>query len=158
RATAFTYKGTPHFLGVSRDITDRVRAEEQLREKEEQYRSIFEATTDGLGIVDTDARFVEVNPAYCKLTGYSHDHLIGLPVTALVHPDYHHLIAEGMQAISEGRSVWTPSVLVRKDGTLLHIEGGGTQFTYKGKPHFLGMARDITERLEAEEQLREREA
>lgn len=157
RATAFTYKGKPHFLGVSRDISDRVGADGQLREKEEQYRSIFEATTDGFAILDAKGRFVEVNPAYCKLTGYSRNELIGKHTSALIHPDYHHLVAEGMKSIKEGTDVWNRSVLVRKDGTLLQIEGGGTQFTYKGKPHFLGIARDITERLEAEKQRREQE-
>ncbi len=65
-------------LTVLRDITERVEAEQQLREKEEQYRSIFEATNDALGILDLeDGHIVEVNPALCDIFGYSHDELIG---------------------------------------------------------------------------------
>jgi PAS domain S-box-containing protein len=155
---AFLLNGETHYLGVTRDITDQLQAEQQLREREQQYRSIFEATTDGLGIVDAEGNLVEVNPAYCRLLGYSYDELLGMPATKLMHPDQRHLIAEGTQTIlGEGGSVNNRAILVRKDGTLLHVDGGGTAFAYRGEPHILGVVRDITDGVHAEEQLRERE-
>ncbi|HZS92385.1 MAG TPA: hypothetical protein VFE42_33470 [Chloroflexota bacterium] len=51
-ATCQTYHGRPHILSVVRDISAQVEAEERLREQEEQYRDIFEATGDGLVIAD----------------------------------------------------------------------------------------------------------
>ena len=86
---AFTYKGRPHTLSVVRDITKQVQAEEQLREREEQYRSIFEAVTDSLTIGrQEDGQIVEANPAACKMLGYSYEELIGKFPAELVPPRF----------------------------------------------------------------------
>jgi PAS domain-containing protein len=72
QGTMFTYNSKPHSLGVVHDITERVEAEQQLREREEQYRSIFEATTDAVLILDLeDGHVAEANPAACRLYGYA---------------------------------------------------------------------------------------
>jgi PAS domain S-box-containing protein len=157
--TPFTYKGQPHALAIVRDVTKQVQAEEQLREKEEQYRSIFEAVTDSLSIARLeDGQIVEVNPAQCKMFGYTYEEMIGLTPAALVHPDSLPLMAKGLQRfMAEGRSDPPQMVLLRKDGTSFLNEAHSTRFTYKGKPHLLTISRDITERVEAEQQLRERE-
>src|SRR4051812_42539081 len=64
------------------------RLEEQLREREAQYRAIFEATTDGLVINDPESGVVvEANPAACRMHGYSYDEFIGLHPTDFIHPD-----------------------------------------------------------------------
>jgi PAS domain S-box-containing protein len=155
--TAFTYQGKLHMLAVVRDITEQVQAEEQLREKEAQYRSIFEATTDALFINDMNGITVEVNPAACKMHGYSYEELIGQYPTIIGHPDYHHLVAEFFQTIIAGDQFQARSVNLRKDGTAFPIEIHGTTFTYKGRPHTLAMVRDISEQVQAEEQLRQKE-
>ena len=64
-------------LVVVRDITEQVKPRRQLREREEQYRSIFEATYDGLIISTWMVSSVEVNPAFCNMFGYTHEELIG---------------------------------------------------------------------------------
>ena len=66
---------------MSRGTSDQERAsaQEQLLEREEQYRRIFEATSDGLIINDFDTGLVvEVNPAFCRMHGYEYDELIGI--------------------------------------------------------------------------------
>jgi PAS domain S-box-containing protein len=158
QGVAFTYMGKPHLLGIARNITERVHAEEQLREKEAQYRAIFEATIDGLVIDDPNGVIVEANPAYCAMFGYSYDELIGLPYTVLLPPDQHDAIAQGFAMVLAGHPVHGRTVCLRKDGTLFHAEGHATSFTYRGRPHVLAVQRDITERVRAEEQLREKEA
>ena len=60
--------------------------EEQLREREEQYRSLFEATDDGLSFNDLDGYYVEANPASCSMYGYTRDELIGLHTSVLTAP------------------------------------------------------------------------
>src|SRR2546428_166530 len=159
QATTFNYKGKPHLLGVTHDITERVQAEEQLREKEEQYRSIFEASTDGLFIQEPeDGRIVEVNPAACRMHGYTHEEFLGLLPTAFIHPDSFTLVAESLQTIQSGGQYHARGIAQRKDGTPVHAEAHVTTFTYKGRPHLLSIVRDITEQLQAEQQLREKEA
>ena len=73
------------------DITERMRAERELQEKEAQYRGIFESANDAIFISDSKGRIVEANPQACKMYDYSHDELIKLTNKDLIHPDYHHL-------------------------------------------------------------------
>jgi PAS domain S-box-containing protein len=155
---AFTFQHKLHLLVVIRDITEQVQAEERLREKEEQYRSIFEATTDAVFINDMNGIIVEVNPAALMMHGYTYEELLGQYPTLIGHPDYHHLVAEFFQTIKAGGQFQARTVNVRKDGHAFPIEIHGTAFTYKGQPHTLAMVRDISEQVRAEEQLREKEA
>ena len=158
QATTFTNKGKLHRLAIVRDITERVQAEEQLHEKEEQYRSVFEATDDGLNILDLDGFIVEVNPAFCNMFGYPYEEIIGLHTSALTVPEYLPVVTEALETIISGDQYHAKGLGLRKDGTVFHVEAHSTPFNYKGKPHLLGVTHDITERVQAEEQLREKEA
>src|SRR6266702_3416430 len=158
QATTFTYKGKLHRLAIVRDVTERVQAEEQLHEKEEQYRSIFEATNDGLIIRNMDGFVVEANPAACSMHGYAYEEFLGLHRINIVHPEHHALVAEYMRTIQAGHTFQGQAVDLRKDGTAFPVEVHGSTFMYLGKPHTLSVLRDITERVQAEEHLREKEA
>ncbi|MGH7490554.1 MAG: PAS domain S-box protein, partial [bacterium] len=63
----------------ARDITDRVRLEEQLREQQTYLRGLIESSVDGLVTVDPDAFITDVNEQLCRMTGYDRDELIGSP-------------------------------------------------------------------------------
>src|SRR5947209_15199240 len=132
-------------------------ADAELREREEQYRSIFEATTDGLVISDMEGHVVEANPAFCRISGYSRDELIGMPGTALTHPDSLYTVEQSLRAIREGGELNYQGLGRRKDGSVCPAEVHVGTFTYKGQPHMLAVVRDITDRVQAAEQLRERE-
>ena len=154
--TTFTYKGQPHTLSVIRDISERERAEEQLREREAQYRSIFEATSDGVVISDWQDKIVEANPAACNMWGSTYEEYVGLPVTACLHPDSYHLLEESRQTIQAGGQFQARGVGLRKDGTPFDLEVHSSAFTYKGKPHRLSVLRDITEQMHAYQLLEQR--
>jgi PAS domain S-box-containing protein len=156
-STRFIYKGEPHLLSVARDITERVEAEQQLREKEEQYRSVFEATLDGLVINDLEGFCIEANPAYCGMLGYTREELIGLNWSQTTYPEYYPVLEESSQKTRAGGQFQVQGLARRKDGSPLTVEARSTPFIYKGKLHTLGVMRDITERVEAERELRERE-
>jgi two-component system nitrate/nitrite sensor histidine kinase NarX len=140
------------------DITEQKVAEDQLREKEAQYRAIFEASSDGLIITDMDDVIIEMNPAFCSMHGYTREELIGRQPTAFIHPDYHHGFADFLRTISGGGFVQTQGVNLRKDGTQLHVEVHASAFTYRGRPHILRVVRDVTARVEAYELLEQRVA
>jgi PAS domain S-box-containing protein len=72
---------------VARDITERKRAEAQAQAAEERFAKAFEHSPVGVGISDRDGWFMTVNPALCKLLGYTRDELLKLPPEALTHPD-----------------------------------------------------------------------
>jgi PAS domain S-box-containing protein len=134
----------------------RERTEAALKEREEQYRRIFEESSDGLVIRDMQGNIVEANRALCEMHGYTREEFLALPPLANIHPDYRHLMPEYIRMVEEGGEYRIRSVDLRKDGTTFHVEVHGTRFTYMGKPHVLGEVRDITERVEAYRLLEER--
>jgi PAS domain S-box-containing protein len=157
--TAIIYQGKPHMLAVVRDITEQVQAEQQLREKEGQYRSIFEATADALFIVDLeDVCIVQANPAACGVYGYSYEEFVGRPLSAIIHPDDLPSFMENvLPMIQAGGEDHARGVMnLRKDGTAFPIEVHETAFTYQGKLHMLAVVRDITEQLRAQQLLEQR--
>lgn len=152
RGTTFLYSGKPHVLVVIRDITERVKAEERLREKEEQYRRIFESSSDGLIINDpTRGVVVEANPAVSQMHGYTREEFIGLHGTAFIHPDYHPVFADFLQTIMAGGTYETQAIDLRKDGTTFYVEVHGSGVLYQGRLHVLAVVRDITQRVQAEQ-------
>ena len=70
------HRGQPHVLYIGRDITQAKRAERALRDSEEQYRAIFNASADALVLRDADYRAVEVNPAYTTMSGYTREEVM----------------------------------------------------------------------------------
>lgn len=138
------------------EIAEREQAEASLTEKERQYRSIFEATSDGLVINDPEGTVVEANPAFCRMHGYAYQEVIGLNPTTFIHPDYHSVFTNYVQTVKGGGQFQAQAIDLRKDGSQFHVEVHGTPFTYKGKPHLLGVVRDVTERVLAQQMLEQR--
>ncbi|HEY9845585.1 MAG TPA: PAS domain S-box protein, partial [Candidatus Caenarcaniphilales bacterium] len=141
-------------ISAFQDITARKQAEVALQEREKQYREIFEATSDGLIINTLEGKIAEANPAACKMHGYAHQEFVDLDPKTFTHPDYHHLLSEYVRSSQHQIQFEAQAIDLRKDGTAFPVEIRGTTFTYKGKPHSLAVVRDITERKQAEAQLR----
>jgi diguanylate cyclase (GGDEF)-like protein/PAS domain S-box-containing protein len=77
-----------HFISQIQDITQRQRAQEELRASEDEYRAIFELAGVGKAQIDLVAgRFIRVNRKFCEITGYSADELLCMPITQFTHPD-----------------------------------------------------------------------
>ncbi|MDP9374410.1 MAG: PAS domain S-box protein [Chloroflexota bacterium] len=140
------------------EVVERRRVGRELRERESQYRGIFEATGDGLVITDLDGTVVEANPAMCRMHGYEREDLLGLPLTALIRPDDHPLFEGYVGTVRSGRQFQARAVAVRRDGTPLHVEVHGTGFTFREEPHVLGVLRDVTGQVQAYETLEGRVA
>jgi PAS domain S-box-containing protein len=153
---AFMYNGRPHILGIVRDINMQIHAYEMLRLKEEQYRAVFESTSDGLAIADLDANVVELNPAWCNMHGYTREEMLRLSPADYVHPDSLPLLAQYYEKVRAGERFQCEAVDVRKDGTPFHVEVHESPIMYNGKLHTLTILRDITERVQAYELLEQR--
>jgi PAS domain S-box-containing protein len=144
-------------LDVTVDATERKQAEAALAEREAQYRSIFDATSDGLVINDPQTGIVvEANAAFCRMHGYTHEEVVGLHPSAFIHPDSHHLFEKYVETVRAGRDFFTRAMDVRKDGSVFHVEVHGTGFLYRGRTHLLGVVRDITEQVQAVQLLEQR--
>jgi len=75
--------GRKVFVTITRDISEKKRAEASLRRSEEQYRAVIETSADGFWMVDSQGRLLEVNEAYARLSGYSRDELRSMSIMAL---------------------------------------------------------------------------
>jgi len=75
-------------VGTASDITDRRRAQDALRESEEKFRSVFEQAAIGIGRVGfADARWIDVNDAFCRMLGYSREFMLRTPWPDITHPE-----------------------------------------------------------------------
>ena len=157
RSVPIQYRGRPHVLAMARDITARRLADEALRASEEQYRAVFNATADALVLRDADNCIVDVNPALLAMTGYAREDLVGKRRWAFLPPEEDALGREFHRRIIAGEAVQHETVGVRKDGTRFDVEVRSVPIQYRGRPHVLAMARDITARRLAEEALRSSE-
>ncbi len=141
------------------DITDRIRAEEQIKGNELRYRSILENANDIIYSHDLLGNYVAVNSAAEKITGYSLEELSKMNIAQLIVPEHHERI---MQVIESKFHDSTPSVhefdLITKDGRRLTLEVNPRVSAIEGEPLAIeGIARDITKRKQMEQSLRDSE-
>src|SRR5688572_15729427 len=154
--------GEPCMLWVSNDITERKRAEVALRESEELFRTSFESATAGVCLVDLDGRFVSVNHTLCEMLGYSKEELEGVPFNSVTFDADRDI---GMAFVSRALAGETKSAsfekrYVHKGGHIVwaYISTALVRQPGTGQRYFITYVQDITERKEAEEQLKAKSA
>ena len=144
-------QGRPHRMaGSISDIDARRRAEEALRTSEEQYRSIFNAAADAFVLRDSHAKVIDVNPAFLEISGYSREEVLEGKRWIFALPEMSVLAGEMHRRVIAGESVQFEMKARRKDGTMIDVEMRAVPVMYRGEPHALGMARDITAQKRAE--------
>jgi PAS domain S-box-containing protein len=142
--------GKPYRMaGSTSDIDARKRAEEALRASEEQYRAIFNAAADAFVLRDAHARVVDVNPAFLQISGYTREEVLERERWIFAVPEMGELAGEMHRRVIAGESVQFEIQARRKDGRLIDIEMRAVPIRYRGAPHALGMARDITAQKQA---------
>jgi PAS domain S-box-containing protein len=142
------------FIGTTLDITDRKNAEAELQKKEEQYRGIFEAVTDGIGIFDIETgELLEANPAYHTMHGYTYDEFLQLNPASYIHPSSQTKFADFINTVKSGKLYNTQAINIHQDGTLLDIEVKGIPYDLNGKACMLAVVQDISERKRTLEEL-----
>ena len=154
RTVPIQYRGRPHVLAMAREITERRLADEALRASEEQYRAIFNATADALVLRDADNRIVDVNPALLAMTGYAREELVGARRWLFAGPGEDEATVASGTPRARRRNEPPRDPGGRKDGTRFDVEVRSVPIQYRGRPHVLAMARDITARRLADEALR----
>ncbi len=158
RGVPILHRGAPHVLYMGRDVTANKRAEAALRDSEEQYRAIFNASADGLVLRDEEYRAVDVNPAYLAMSGYSREEVLNARrALTQVDPAIQQEHFAQHARILAGEHVRFEVVGTRKNGSQFQIEVNAMPLLYRGEPHALYAARDISERREAETQRAELE-
>ncbi len=143
---------------VSRDITERKNALQNIKESENKYRTLFESSTDGIYSTDMEGHFSEVNEAFIKMLGYSRENLLKMH-NREVTPKKWHEIEDNMlfTHLSAGDSKVYDKEYIHKNGNILPVS---IRFWIlqddQGDPHRIwAIVRDITETKQMEQKLKE---
>lgn len=137
------------------DITMRKQMEEAVRESEARFRRLFEHAGDAFFVVNVDGKFIDVNQEACRGLGYTRDELLTKEVKDLNEDWTSERIADLMQRLLLGESVTFEASHRRKDGTIFPVEIHAALLEVGDNPTLLALARDITERKQAEIKLQE---
>jgi PAS domain S-box-containing protein len=150
-------KGKPVGLrGAIVDITERKKAEEKLRENEERYRALFDRSLDLVYITDFEGRFIDANDAALNRLGYNREEIRSLNFATLLSEDQMSLALQSTQEILD-TGYQRNAIELRlkaKNGQDVFVETVGSVIKREGIPYAVqGIARDITDRKRAEEEL-----
>jgi PAS domain S-box-containing protein len=146
-----------------RDVTGRKLAEEALRASEERYRLLFNSSHDallvaeGLGADGLPGRVIEVNDVACERLGYTREELLQKNLCDLDAPEFLPLVPAIMEKLKDKRHALWEGVHVAKNGRRIPVEVSADLFELNGRQTVLSSGRDISERKQAEEKLRESE-
>jgi PAS domain S-box-containing protein len=139
--------GDDRLLGFLFDVTDRREAEEKLRESEERYRGLSEASLEAI-LVHDGGRIVDVNHALCELGGYSWHELVGRDGFELIAPEDRERVYRTLLVEYEKPYEIT---VVRRDGARIPVELRARSFPFQGRVLRMVALRDVSERRRAEE-------
>ena len=143
-----------YFVSVVEDITERVRAEEALRQSEEIHRTVVEQAAENIFVVDPRTkRVLEANAALRASLGYGAEEVRDLTLYDFVVLD-RESIDESVRRIAEGSKFAGERRYRCKDGTLMDVEVSASAIPYNGGAALCIVAHDITERKNAEKRLR----
>src|SRR5271165_6702649 len=152
-ANYFEYAGHAYNLALARDITERKRAEEELRESETRFRTFVDHAGDAFFVYDLEQRtVVDVNRSACESLGYTRQELIGkTPLGFHLDSDRAEIEAATERAAA-GETVVESHWHRRKDGSQFPVEAHTSLVSYGGRRFLLKVARDISDRMQAEQQ------
>ena len=160
-ATSVRIAGKALFFAVTRDISERKKADQALRESETRFRSYFELGLIGVAITSPAKGYLEVNDELCRILGYERSELLRKTWAELTHPDdlaadvahFNRVLAGEIDGYSRGKR------FIRKDGKVIDttISVKCLRRADGSIDYFVGLLQDITERKRAEQALRESE-
>jgi len=152
-----TAGGKTVLKAIMRDISERKRAETELKKSEERYRLLFQNVNDGIIVhsisQDGHGQILDVNEFLCQILGFSHEELLNMSISDL----YMHESLENIPVISTDlfstKHAMFEADLLRSDGRYIPVEISSSLFELEGKPTVLAIVRDITERKMLENEM-----
>ena len=149
------WKGIPSLISTIFDITERKKAEQALKASEERMRLTLQTTSDGFWIIDQEGAFLEVNNAYCEMSGYSRAELLQMRIPDLEVIESIEDIRSHIARVESERHERFETRHRRKDGSEFDVE-----FTVnlldEQSGQLICFCRDITERKRGERETRQR--
>ncbi|MBZ4421984.1 PAS domain S-box protein [Myxococcus sp. RHSTA-1-4] len=149
------YGGAPHIISFFPDITPLKRAEEELRRSEVSFRTLIENLPDLMAVFGKDARVRYANLKVVTALGYSDlRELIGKHISEIIPPeDVASADARMHEALRSGRAALQERRLLRRDGTILHVESTSFPLPFDGEDTIVSVSHDLTERNQMQARL-----
>jgi PAS domain S-box-containing protein len=158
-ASLISYGGRQVICDVIRDITERKKVEEALRQSEQLYRTVIEQATEYISLVDVESkRIVGSNSAFREALGYTEEELKNMTLYDIVAHDRESIDTNVRQALERGRYLVGERKHRRKHGSLVDVEVSASTILHEGREVFCVVGHDVTERVEAHRMLERRVA
>ncbi len=145
------------FVATTRDITARKLAEKALRDNEEKYRNLFQKSHDAIFIHDLSGNIIDVNGRVTELFGFKKEEILDLTIDKLHPTEDRPLSAKAFKNIAREGYVDFEIRFRKKDGTIFPAEVSSSLFKIGGSKVIQGVVRDISERRQVEQNLRDSE-
>ena len=136
-----------YYEGFVEDITQRKQAEESLRDSEARYRMLLEQAVDGIAVINTQGKYIDINSTGCALLGYPREEFLGKTVADLLAPGSLEQVPIPFDTLREGKTVVLERMMQRKDRSLFPAE---VRIKMLPDGTFQGIFRDISERKQLE--------
>ena len=142
-------------VSIAKDITKRKLAEQELKDSEERFRTIFDNATDGIVLAEEESKmFYTANKAFCEMLRYTIEEVRTIGVED-IHPnkDLPFVIRQFERQLKREITLAEDIPVVRKDGRVIHADINSTPVTLDGKGYLMGIFRDVSVRKEMEKRL-----
>jgi len=132
-------------LGVMIDITEKKKAQKNLKESEERYKKIIETSLVGIGITEHD-KLIFGNPALFNIFGYTEQEALNKSILIFFHPNDKKIIIDRMKKRAKGESVsqYMHLRVLNKNGEIIYIKATNNEFVVNNKKYLQTMVVDIT--------------
>ncbi|MBN1763039.1 MAG: PAS domain S-box protein [Methanomicrobia archaeon] len=141
-------------IGSEVDITERKQMEDQLKESELKFRTIFDRAVDGILVVDTDTkRFIMANEAISRMLGYTLEELLNMGPMDVIPKEQQPQRREELEKAFTGEIKGMPNIpFERKDGRVIYVNINAGLMKFHAKTYLAGIIRNITEQKRADEE------
>ncbi len=153
--TFLNYRGRPCSMGIFRDITERRQAEEVIRQSHGELQAMYDQAVDGIMIADAEhLKIVRVNPAYCRMIGYSEEEAYDLSPERLHSAQVMPAVWNHLDLVKRGSVARVNNLqFLRKDGSIVYADVTSGPLHYNGRASCISFFHDVTERKHAEDAL-----
>lgn len=142
-------------IAACRNDQKRRQAVESMRRSEEKFRSLFESASDGILIVDLEGNLIDFNSVAHERLGYSKAEMLNMHITEVDAPEAAARVPERISMIRQQGHARFESVHQKRDGTRMPVEINARVIDFEGRKALLSVIRDISERKQAERELRQ---
>jgi PAS domain S-box-containing protein len=141
-------------VGIIRDVTDRRKAQVELRESRELYRLFLRNANDCVYVHEINregpGRFLEASEQATRVLGYSREELLSLAVSEIDVPEQRGKFPQIVEALFKTGHAFFETEHLAKDGSRIPVEVSARMFTHQGRPMVLSIVRDVRERKSSE--------